>query len=243
MLSMPMFKEDDKYSIKALTEDLQNYWNLQVSDIEGDDKVATMKVNNQMVAISFMQAAIPSEDIESTAKYSYLWNNVAAECREHTSQAIISVFPGESGTLEQYKIYTMLNASLLRTSKAIGVYKGIQTLLLPRGLYIDFADFLLQEGMYPVQLWVYVGLVSDEEKNSAYTYGMKEFGKSEMEIVDSDLNLNELFEFLPSIISYVIGYDVTLKNNETIGFTEEQKIRITESKGTFLDENTLKLAL
>jgi len=39
------------------------------------------------------------------------------------------------------------------------------------------------------------------------------------------------------------GEWVHLKNGETIGFSEEQKIKITESKAVYLDGNSLKLEL
>jgi len=139
---------------------------------------------------------------------------------------------------------TMINASILRTSPdAIGVYQGNQTLLLPRGLYIDFADFLL-EGNLPVILWIYIGFVGSEEgKNSLYTFGMKEFGKEEIEIIDSQMSRGDLHEFILPVLNYILSFDVTLKNGETIGFSEEQKIKITESKAVYLDGNSLKLEL
>jgi hypothetical protein len=41
----------------------------------------------------------------------------------------------------------------------------------------------------------------------------------------------------------VIDSDVTFNNGETFGYTAEQKIKITKSKGKFVEGETLKLAL
>lgn len=46
---------------------------------------------------------------------------------------------------------------------------------------------------------------------------------------------------LQDVSAYVIECDIELKNNETIGFTDEQKLRITVSKGAALVEDTIKI--
>ena len=123
---------------------------------------------------------------------------------------------------------------------AIGIYQGSATLLLPKNLYLDFSDFLKEDNL-PLQLWLYIGIINQEDKSSVYTYGMKEFGKSEIEIIDSAMDNDELYYFLLSIIQYILEGDVILNDGETIGFSEEQKIKITESKAVYLDGNSLKL--
>ena len=69
------------------------------------------------------------------------------------------------------------------------------TLLLPKNLYLDFAN-MMKEEMLPIQLWVYIDIINDGDKSSVYTYGMKEFGKSEMEIINSAMNSDKLYYFL-----------------------------------------------
>ena len=123
---------------------------------------------------------------------------------------------------------------------AIGVYQGSATLLLPKNLYLDFSDFLKEDNL-PLQLWLYIGIIKQEDKSSVYTYGMKEFGKSEIEIIDSAMDSDELYYFLLSILQYILEGDVILNDGETIGFSEEEKIKITESKAVYLDGNSLKL--
>jgi hypothetical protein len=44
-----------------------------------------------------------------------------------------------------------------------------------------------------------------------------------------------------TLASYVLEYDVTLKNGETIGFSEDEKLPITLSNGIALDGETLKI--
>lgn len=245
LLAMPLYNGTDSYNVRAVIEQLQNYWGLEVSDIEGlegaDEDAVTFTLDGEMVAMAKMPVPVPAEEIQSTAEYAYLWETAAADCKDHTSHAIVTLLSGNAPTIERYKLFTMLLASILETSNAIGIYQGEQTLLLPKALYLEYADFLREEDQSPLALWVYIGLVNDGTTCSAYTYGLSGFGKQEIEVVHSEKNIGELYDFITMIALYIIDYDVTLRHGETIGFSEEEKIKITASKGAFLDGETLKI--
>ena len=150
---------------------------------------------------------------------------------------------GDASTVDKYSLLTKINASLLRTcDTAIGIYQGSATLLVPKSVYIDFAD-MLNEEMLPIQLWIYIGLVQENGKTSMYSYGLAEFGKLEMEIINSDIDVNYLFDFLSNILYYIIDQDVTLLDGETIGMSEEQKLTIRESKAVYLEGDSLKIEI
>ena len=89
--------------------------------------------------------------------------------------------------------------------------------------------------------WVYFGLYQCVEGNNVYTYGMTAFGKEEIEILGSKHSLTELQGFMLEIAYYVIGLDVTLREGETLGVSEEQKLPITRSKGVSVEGMTLKI--
>lgn len=63
-----------------------------------------------------------------------------------------------------------------------------------------------------------------------------------MEVVSSDTDGYDLYDFLLNITEYVIGSDVELQDGETIGFSEEQKLAITRSEGVSVDGFSLKIA-
>ena len=245
ILSMPMFKGDRGYSPDKVIQDLKSYWGLKVDEIEGDDNTATFKIDEELAALALMPAPIPAAEFESIYNYSYLWKDAEKEIQEHTQHAIVSLWGSNTPAVERYSLLSKVNASILRTCEtAIGIYQGASTLLLPKNLYIDFTDLLLDEDdILPIQLWVYIGIINSDEKSSVYTYGMKEFGKSEIEIIDAKMNGSELYDFLLPVLDYVLRQDVTLRHGETIGFTEEQKIKITESEAIYLEGTSLKIEL
>ena len=64
---------------------------------------------------------------------------------------------------------------------------------------------------------------------------------NEMEIVDTDKDIGEVRSFLINITAYVIGEDVILHDGETIGFTNEQRLKIVKSEGVNVSGDSLKI--
>lgn len=239
---MPMFNNNERYQVNKVIESLQSDWDIEPTDIEGDDDAAAFKIDGETVAMAYIDGQIPQEDIEGTAQYAYNWPNAMNELKDHTGHAIVTIMAGQKSPLERFKILSKVISSILTASNAIGIYNGSQSLLTPRKQYLDIVEELKHNSL-PVPLWVYIGLRASATGNNVYTYGLTEFEKQEMEIVDSKLDLEELYNFLLNITSYVIGNDITLKSGETLGYTVDQKIAVTLSKGEFIDGQSFKLKM
>lgn len=63
-----------------------------------------------------------------------------------------------------------------------------------------------------------------------------------MEITDSQKSLKAIRDFLLNVAHYVLEYDVIFKDRQTCGFSPEEKIAISLSKGKFLEDDTFKFA-
>lgn len=242
LLSMPMFNNGESYKLNDVIDHLKTYWGLSVSDIEGDDGSAVFRIDGEMVAVAYMPVQIPWGDIKGTAQYAYNWMTAEKDLENHNAHAIVSVLAGEKTALERFRILSKLLCSILMTSNSIGILQGGESLLIPRDQYLDFAEELKEDGT-PVLLWVYIGLRKSGQGNSAYTYGLVNFQKMEMEVIDSKLGLEELHELMSNIASYVIGNNITFNNGETLGYTQDQKIKISQSKGRFVDGQSFKLEI
>ena len=242
LLAMPMFNQGQSYEIYRVIEHLRTEWNLTVTQVEGDDQTATFTIYGETIALAAIPARIPWGDIQGTARYAYNWPTAEQDLTDHTGHALVTVMTSHAGNLDRFKVLTMVIDSVLATTKAAGVYQGSQSLLIPREQYLDGAD-VLRQGKLPVDLWVYLGLRQSEAGNSVYTVGLGAFGKQEMELVASKNDLAALHQFMLNVCAYVVGSDVTFRSGETLGYTADQKIKITSSKGIFVQGETLKLQL
>ncbi|MDP5200141.1 DUF4261 domain-containing protein [Flavobacterium sp. DG2-3] len=242
LLAMPLFINNESYNIDSVIQNLKNLWGLSIINFSGDNNSAVFTVNNELVTIFFVPGQIPGDEVSTTIKYAYNWHKAEEDLKNYTGHAVVSVMSAQGSQIERYTILSKLLCSILSTSNSIGVYQGKQTLLIPRNQYLENIDDL-QQGKSPAHLWVYIGIKTSEEGNYLYTYGLPEFDKQEMEIIKSPKELLEVFNFFANIVSYVINGDITLRNGETLGYTEDQKIKITASQGMFVEGQTLRLEM
>jgi len=241
LLAMPMFNNNERYNINDVIENLKTFWGLMITDFTGDDNSAVFKIEGEMVALAYMPAPIPWEDIQGSAQYAYNWQTATQDLENHNGHAIVSIMSSQKNQKERFTILSKLLCSILSTSNSIGVYQGSQTLLIPKSQYLENIEEIKQGT--PLTLWIYIGIRPSEQGNSIYTYGLSNFAKQEMEVINSKLQIEELYNFISNISAYVINSDVTFRNGETLGYTEEQKIKITTSKGQFTEGQTLKLEM
>lgn len=240
ILGMIMLEEEKTFELDNFIEDFKNNYGYDIQKTE-DDATLVFEVNGEMVAIAHMPVPIPINDLKESAQYAYYWQTAFKEVQNHKSHIIVSILQGGNNQINRYKLFTQVLSSLLRITNSIGVYKGNQSLLIQKDDYLRQAEHM-NEGYLPLNLWVYFGLRSNDEGNSAYTYGLQEFNKNELEILHSSKDLEAIRGFIFNIAHYVLSHNITFKNGETIGDTEEEKIEITFSKGYYIETDTFKLA-
>lgn len=222
-------------------------WSISCPSGEGEhqdpveEKEATLvfEVDNITVALSFIEAPIPDGEAEYHAQSNYLWPEAVEVTETHVAQIIVAVLNRSGSVLDSGRLYTKLAASCLKLPNAIGIYTS-GTVFQPE-LFLDMADIMRSDDAFPLLNLVYFGLVSSETGMNGYTYGLKSFGKDEIEVLDSQASPAELREFLIDISGYVVEHDVTLRDGETIGFTSEQKLPITRSEGVYVNGDSLKI--
>ena len=241
ILGMVMLDDENSFDVERFINDFKGFYGDNIKDPRGDSGSFVFTVDGEMVAIAHMDVPIPKGDIEGTAQYTYHWQTALAETKDHKSHLIVSLMQGGQSQVKRFKIFTQVLCSLLRTTNAIAVYKGNQSLLIPGVDYLNEAEAMSDEYL-PLNLWIYFGLRVTDHGNSGYTYGLKEFNKTEMEVVNSSKSLEDIRGFLFNISHYVLDYDITFEDGQTVGGSEEEKIAISFSKGQLVEGDTFKLA-
>lgn len=192
-----------------------------------------------MIAVSFVNAPVPDDEAVHNAASNYLWPEAEEVTRTHVAQIIIAVFKRESSLLDTAAVYTKLASSCLKLPNAIGLYSS-GTVFQP-SFFQEVTEDMKANEQFPLLNLVYFGLVRTENGVSGYTIGLNSFGKDEIEVLESPASPAELRDFLADIAWYIISYNVTLRDGETIGFTEEQKLAIRRSAGVNIQGDTLKI--
>ena len=220
--------------------DLKADWDIDVpDDPEPEDDVIYADVNGYRVVVGLMPAPVPDGEAEYWAKGNYMWQDAVEVAASHKAHAIIAILGKEDDLIEKGKLFVKAVCAIMKQETAVAFYN--EGAVFPP-MYLDFAG-LMSDGHVPVLNLVWLGIFSDGKQSGVYTYGMRRMGKEEMEVyIEADkADFNELREFMLTIASYVLETGATLRDGETIGFTEEQKLPITLSKGVAVDGNTLKI--
>ena len=251
LLAMPLLR-DAEIDFDRIINRLQSYWGATVErsdeksiqNKESPTKIASFDVNGHLASLALMPAPLPDGEAVSLFPISYLWPDAEEDIANHTRHAIVTLcsWSNDTSPLERYKVFTKVIESVLVETNSLGLYQGNQLLLVQKDTYIDMAESLLEDSI-PFLLWVYVGMINSDEGNSLYTNGMKGFGKLEMEIVNSQQDMEDLFDFMINVGSYVISNDVTFQAGETLGYSESKDARIEISPGRFLDGETIKIVM
>ena len=240
ILGMILLKDSQAFNLKDFLADIKKNTRYRISKASGDDQAAVIKIGGEQVAIGAMPVPVPQGDIEGTAAYTYNWPTAVEDLKDHQGHLIVSVLAGDGTPVERYRIFTSVIASLLRTTNAIGVYKGSQSLLISGKQYLEIAAMMSKDWL-PLYLWIYFGFRSFENKNSAYTYGLKAFNKKEMEILDSDRPLGDIESFLFNMCHYVLDNNIEFRHGEACGGSADERIPIRLSPGRFVEGESLKM--
>ena len=213
----------------------------QVDDPNDDGKLVYADVEGLRVVVGIIEAPVPNGEAEYWAQGNYMWKEAVETVSTHKAQLIVCILSDTDDLLAKGKLFVKLAASALKQDNAIGFYN--EGAVFPPDMYRAFCE-PMKNGALPVLNLVWFGIFGNEKEIGIYTYGMRRMGKEEMEVYvpRENADLNEVRSFLLDIVDYVLSGNVTLKDGETIGFSSEQKLPITLSKGVAVDGDSLKIA-
>ncbi|TLG73783.1 DUF4261 domain-containing protein [Culicoidibacter larvae] len=217
---------------------------LPVTKDSVSDGVLLAEFEGMMISVALVEAQIPGDEVERAMHASLLWRD-AEQPPVYQSHAL--VYTSGATALQAQTINSMVCMALIATNDVAAIYNGDAVLLIEPEIYADMVTAAFpddeQEAQYPLMLWVNFGFIPDDRGNSVITFGLKQFGLREIEILFTSYDNETLFNFIYDIVSYVVDNNVQLQDGETIGFSEEQKLAITVSPGTFIDGESIKIEL
>lgn len=238
-LGLPLL-EQPTFDFQALSEQLKQDWGIEVAKEGVSAESLVAEIDNMAIMVGLIAAPVP--DVDAQAKTNHLWEEAVSVAEKHQAHLLVSVLKREQSVLDASKLFVKVLSSISKQSNVIGL-NILGTVLNPEE-YTELAESAIKMNVYPVLNLVFIRVYSMDGGNTfcAYTYGLNMFDKEEMEILNSKKDSEDVFSFLVSLIGYVIEYDVILKDGETVGFTEEEKLKVTYSKGEALPFKTLKIA-
>ena len=230
------------WSKMQLIRDLKEMWGIEAEEDDDDsnDDSLVFEVDGRVAAVSLMKGPIPYGEAEANAENNYMWPEAVDVAREH--RAHLLVFVGEKDDddlIERGKLFVRILAACCRQENASGVYTS--GVVFQPEFYEAMAE-MIKEDELPIFNWIWFGLYRTDDGISGYTYGMRTFGREEIEVLNAEAEPDEVRNFLANLVSYQLECDVLLKDGETIGFSENDRHTISLSGGVALPGMTLKVS-
>ena len=226
--------------LSQFPEMLSERWQLKPEDVQQDGTAVVCRCEGVLISAAYMPAPVPNGEAEDNAVFNYMWRGAVDAARQHTAHLMIAAIGKDSKPLRTGEMFVRAAETALQFPAASGFYAN-GTVYEP-AYYIKAAQ-MLRDDVLPVYNLVWHGLGREEDgRLHGYTIGLRDFGKDEIEVLHVADEPAALLQFLTQISGYVIGQDVTLHDGETIGFTADQKLRITRENSLEFDgEQTLHI--
>ena len=240
ILGMILLENTGKPNFTQIADTLRARWQLDARRIASGTDATFLILDGYTAAIAYMPFPIPGDAVAQTAACNYFWENGATEAPLHKAHIILSIKDAGEDPIAENILFTKLADAVLRSTPATGIYLGDRTLALPKDFYLDHADNL-QTGELPLLNWIYFGFRKHKNRFSAFTYGMQDFGKHNLEILESHHSPDDIHTVLYNAAHFMLASDTDLMPGKKIAVSDKQHCKVNLSEGRHLKEETLKI--
>ena len=189
-----------------------------------------------LAAVCLYPFPVPHGEAEETPPQLPVAGGAESAAR-HRGQLLVTVLPREESVREAAILQVKLVCAACGQAGTLGVYAN--GTVYPPELYQERPPRWTRESC-PCSIWC--GWASTGRRRGWALYRrLRSFGKDELEVLDARAEPAEVRNFLLNIADYLLEEDVTLRDGETIGFSEEQRLPITRSAGVGQEGMTLKI--
>lgn len=234
-IAMVAFGKGAKVSRSAVYKHLQATWPKlpAVTASEKTDSTFSFQLGETSIIYGLMPAPIPWSDLEGPCKSSWLWPEASEKMRGHSSHVIVTV-ASDGPPVERQTLLTQATASLVATTQATaGVYWGGSTLVMSPEMFCDFAIKVMPESP---PLFVWIDFRTGSSKNGevrGFTNGLRSLGHMELESLDASETPGGLKERFFGLAGYLLENGPVIKDGDTMGEDEDERIQIVYSDSTF----------
>ncbi len=198
-----------------------------VKDFKEEKGICSGSIGDQSATVSHMPVPIPWEDLEGPCETSWMWKDATAVMKAHRSHLLVVASGGDHSKLARCLLLTRVIAAMCEGEGVAGVYWGSGTVVIPPETFVRANKTGEEDGIVPVLLWIDFRVQKNEGGTvDVLTTGLSEFGKPEIEVLGSKRDGQEVLELLFDLVPYLLKTDDVIKDGETVGRSEEEKLRV-----------------
>ncbi len=213
---------------RTMTQD----WKLRIDSSSTSDKTVILNSGRMTIMIAQLDYPVDHIEIRAAARLAWRWPDAETQALKHTSQAVISVVgDGVSGT-DMHIAFSKAAAAVVASTGASCVYMNSQYLLVSADSYLSAARNMTDNQVLPLYCWIYFGRPGE---GGAFTFGMEEFGYSELEITGSQQQESDVQGTLYDAVYSLLKYGRRQGEEPVIVTEEGQKLAYRPTKSSFIE--------
>ena len=225
-----------EWDFESLKLEMAERWNVQ-TETEASAEELSFEVENMHISLKLKEGQLAHHEAEINASSNTDWPDALEIVKAHRAYLEVSVISGLS-RLEAGKMMVKLLSCCSMQDNVLAI-STLGTVFEP-GYYDECSD-LMKEGQLPVYNMVHFGFYRTNSGLSCYTYGMKQYGELEIEVLDTLAEIEDLHEFISTLAYSVLMGQIDLKHGNKISVAEGHELMVTEGMSEALNEMTLKV--
>lgn len=237
------------WNIPLLLNNLKDNWQIEPiisSDNKTNDglfEILTFDYDNCEIALMLTPVPVPNNEAEKIAQFNYMWQDAVSEVKKHCAHIIVTVKDKKNNSSLNRKIdiatlCVKIIGSFLDQGNVIGIYANGAVL---EPTFYGVGLNLIAQRKLPILNLVWIGLYNTKDGVCAYTYGLKSFGKDELEITKSTQTLKDVHIMVLEIINHILINDITPETGDTLTYAPDKKVLVIKSDGIKVKGKSYKI--
>lgn len=241
-LSMVCFGPGAQLSVPEMKRQMATRWPdlPEITDLKKEQSTISFNLGEYGAVLALMPAPIPWSDLEWPCESSWLWTDAEAALKSHEKHLIVTVF-GQGEPIERLRVLTQVTAAVLASCpQAVGVFWCPARQVVQSPVFVEMATKISER---PYYLWVNFQIGTNSQGTlSGYTIGMHSLGLMDLEVEDCPESKKDLHDRLVGVVHYLIDNGLVIKDGDTLGETQDEKITVEYADSIFgREERVMRL--
>jgi hypothetical protein len=203
-----------------------------------------LSIEGRKAAVSLVAEPVPHEELAQATAAAWYWPEAAIVLGGHRAQALLGVEAESSRRVDAGMLLTAQAAAVAEAAGGLGVQWTAAGLFHSTEAVATYAR-QMDSAQLPLYVWIDFHVYRDPEGNfSLTTRGLEAFGSLEIEVAQSSLDPQSLIGRVYDIAHFVLEKGVLLRDGETIGVTQDERIAISVGPSReHLEKKVIQLAM
>jgi hypothetical protein len=197
-----------------------------------EDDLIVYRTGGAVATMILMPAPIPWSDLEGPCATAWYWRDATRMMKTHVAHVIVTLHGGGGDILARHLLLTQFVAAAVATTNCAGVYWGSGMVVNSPKEFIKRSKRMTGHRP-PLVLWISLRLQRmSKDTWRLFITGLSAFKQMELEAPAAKVEPMTVFNLAHGLATYMLTSGKTLKDGDTFGGPETERVRVTYGPST-----------